>query len=416
MKKRLGIVVGGGPAPGINGVISSVTIEAINEGIEVIGIIEGFKWISQGDITHVKKMEIEEVSRIHYQGGSIIGTSRDYPIDTETKLANIIHSIKALKLNYLVSIGGDGTGYISFKLYEALKDKVKIAHVPKTVDNDLPLPEGMPTFGFETARQVGTDLVRNIMEDSKTTSRWYFIITMGRIAGHLALGIAKSSSATIAIIPEELDSFKNPSINILVDMLEASIIKRMAYGKNYGVAVIAEGVATKINLEGFDFPGYIERDDFGHLRLSEIPLGKILKDPVCKSLKSRGIDKRILDVEIGYVLRSAPPIAYDIEYTRNLGFGAIKFLLSGKSGAIIAFKGSRLSPIYFDDVLSKDKQSLQVRLVDLKSESYKVAQQYMIKLTKSDFKNEDKLSVLSRTANMSKKEFVDRFKYIAIED
>lgn len=409
MKKRLGIIVGGGPAPGINGVIGAATIEAINEGMEVIGILDGFKWLSQGIISYINKLEIKEVSRIHYQGGSILGTSRDYPINTEEKLNKIINSIKALKLNYLVSIGGDGTGYIAYKLYEALKDKIKIAHVPKTIDNDLPLPDGMPTFGFETARQVGTDLVRNIMEDSKTTRRWYFIITMGRITGHLALGIAKSSGATLAIIPEELEAFKNPSIQILIDILEGSIIKRMALGKDYGVAVLAEGVATKINLNGFDFPGYIERDDFGHYRLSEIPLGKILKDPVSKSLKLRGIDKRILDVEIGYVLRSAPPIAYDIEYTRNLGYGAVKFLLAGNSGAIIAFSGCRLTPIYFKDILSDEKNSLKIRYVDLKSEAYKVAQDYMIKLTRADFEDENKLMLLCKTANMNKKEFIRRF-------
>lgn len=414
MIKRLAIVVGGGPAPGINSVISSVTIEAINEGIEVIGILEGFKWISKFDIAHIKKFSIDEVSRIHYQGGSIIGASRDAPIDTQEKLENIVESLKALQIDYLVTIGGEGTAFISYKLNEILKDNIKIAHVPKTIDNDLDLPENQPTFGFETARQIGTDLVRNIMEDSRSTGRWYIVVTMGRLAGHLALGIAKASGATLAIIPEELELFDKPTIQTLVDMIEASIIKRLTQGKDYGVAVIAEGVASKIDMIDSQFPPYYERDENGKVRLSEVPIGKLLKDALMRSLKPRGIDKRIIDLEIGYVLRSAPPVAFDLEYTRNLGYGAIKFLLSGETGAIIAFKGSNLHPVYFKDVLNKDKTSMKVRKVNLSSESYKVAQNYMIRLEKSDLEEKSKLIYLAKAANMSVEQFIERFKNIAV--
>jgi 6-phosphofructokinase 1 len=414
MIKRLAIIVGGGPAPGINNVISSVTIEAINEGLEVIGILEGFKWISKFEISHIKHLTIDEVSRIHYQGGSIIGTSRDAPIDTQEKVENIVEALKALKIDYLVTIGGEGTAYIAYKLSEILKDSIKIAHVPKTIDNDLELPENHPTFGFETARQVGTDLVRNIMEDSRSTGRWYIVVTMGRLAGHLALGIAKASGATLAIIPEELELFDKPNIQLLIDMLEGAIIKRLSQGKDYGVAVIAEGVASKIDITDFQFPQYYERDESGKVRLSEVPIGKLIKDALMRSLKSRGIEKRIVDLEIGYVLRSAPPVAFDLEYTRNLGYGAIKFLLAGETGAIIAFKGANLCPVYFKDVLNKDKTSMKVRKVNLASESYKVAQNYMIRLEKSDFEEKSKLILLSKAANMSIEEFVERFKKVAI--
>ncbi|OGF58362.1 MAG: hypothetical protein A2Y62_08565 [Candidatus Fischerbacteria bacterium RBG_13_37_8] len=414
MIRRLAVVVGGGPAPGINSVISSVTIEAINEGLEVLGIYEGFKWLSQNDLEHYKELSIDDVSRIHYAGGSIIGTSRDTPIDTAAKLENIAESLKALKVDYLVTIGGEGTGYLAYLLSTILQDKIKIAHVPKTIDNDLDLPENHPTFGFETARQVGTDLVRNIMEDARSTRRWYFAVTMGRLAGHLALGIAKASGATLAIIPEELEPYENPSLQLLIDIIEGSIIKRLAQGKEHGVAVLAEGITSKIDMKNFQFPAYYERDENGNVRLSEIPLGKLLKDPVMKSLKARGIDKRIIDIEIGYVLRSAPPIAFDIEYTRNLGYGAIKFLLSGESGAIIAFRGANLSPVYFDDVLDADKKGFRVRKVNLASESYKVAQNYMIRLDKNDFAEKSKLIPLAKAAHMNTDEFRERFYKVAI--
>ena len=163
-----------------------------------------------------------------------------------------------------------------------------------------------------------------------------------------------------------------------------------------------------------DFPEYYGRDALGNVRLSEVPLGKILREPISKSLKSRGLESRIVDVEIGYVMRSAPPVAYDIEYTRNLGYGAMKFLLSGKSGAIIAFRGANLSPVYIRDVLNENKTGLMVRKVDLKSESYHVAQNYMIKLDKEDFAEKSKLTALAKTAKMDEASFVKRFKHVAI--
>jgi Phosphofructokinase len=81
--------------------------------------------------------------------------------------------------------------------------RIRVCHVPKTIDNDLPLPGETPTFGFETARQHGFEIVHSLMEDSRTTHRWYFVVVMGRTAGHLALGVGKAAGATLSVIPEE---------------------------------------------------------------------------------------------------------------------------------------------------------------------------------------------------------------------
>lgn len=415
MRRRsevLAISVMGGPAPGINGVIGAVTIEAVNEGLDVIGIIDGFKWLSRGDTSYLIPLSIENVSRIHFTGGSILRSSRDNPIDSRDKIENLIKSFKELRIKYLVTIGGDGTATLAYKLKKLVGNEIKIAHVPKTIDNDIPLPEDMPTFGFETARELGTDLVRNIMEDSKTTNRWYFVVTMGREAGHLALGIAKAAGATLAVIPEELKGDKVP-LQYVTDILEGAIIKRKALGRLDGVAVIAEGIALKI--DPLDFPAHqtMERDEFGHLRLSEIPLGKILKDPVIMSLKRRGVDIKILDVEIGYVLRSAPPIAFDIEYTKNLGHGAVQYLLKMKGdGAIISYKGGSLYPIPFEDLIDPESEKLRVRFVDTSSETYRVSQEYMIKLKKEDFESPEQIEELARAGNMPPEDFIRRFKYL----
>ncbi|MDD4600922.1 MAG: 6-phosphofructokinase, partial [Negativicutes bacterium] len=200
----LAILCGGGPAPGINSVISSVTIEAINNGWDVLGIIDGFAHLSNGEKKTVP-LSIDRVSRIHLDGGSILKTSRFNPTKNETYLRNTINTLIILGVTHLVTIGGDDTAYSAARLSDyaqkVLGIDLRVAHVPKTIDNDLPLPEGIPTFGFETARSLGAQIVSNLMEDAKTSGRWFFAVVMGRTAGHLALGIGKSAGATVTIIP-----------------------------------------------------------------------------------------------------------------------------------------------------------------------------------------------------------------------
>ncbi|HIE27287.1 TPA: 6-phosphofructokinase, partial [Candidatus Poribacteria bacterium] len=192
-KSRMGILVGGGPAPGINGVISAATIKAELNGLEVIGIYDGFRWLIKKDKSHVRNLTINNVSRIHFDGGSILRTARDSLLKEdeegnlvvdEKKVQAVVETLKALKIRRLVTIGGDDTAFSAREVCKGAEGKIKVAHVPKTIDNDIPLPDDASTFGFQTARHVGADLVANIMEDSRTTDRWYFVETMGRKAGH----------------------------------------------------------------------------------------------------------------------------------------------------------------------------------------------------------------------------------------
>ena len=296
-KEVLGILAGGGPAPGINGVISAVTIEAVNRGLKVVGILDGFKWLIKKDWTKIKYLTIENSSRIHNTGGSIIGISRDNPLQSKTALNNVIQTINKLGINYLITIGGDGTLFLSKKLEEAAKGKFKIAHVPKTIDNNIPLPGYIPTFGFETARHIGTREVQNLMEDARTTRRWFFVVTMGRKTGHLALGIGRAASATITIIPEEFGN-KKVALQKVVKILEGSIIKRLSEDKEHGVAIISEGIVDILDEISLSHLSGIEKDEFGRVRLSEVDLGQLLKKETNKRLQEKGIDIRIVDKRI----------------------------------------------------------------------------------------------------------------------
>lgn len=406
--ERIGIVAVGGPAPGINGVISAITIEATNRGKRVFGITDGFKWISRGDISRVMELTISNTSRIHTSGGSMIGISRQSPLRDDEAFKKTVESIKKLGLKYLVTIGGDGTMFLAKKLDDHFRGKVKIAHVPKTIDNNISLPDYIPTFGYETALDVGTNIVNSIMEDAKSTSRWFLVITMGRESGHLALGISMAAGATVAVIPEE---FKNKKLSLkkMIKILEGSIIKRLSMGRLYGVAIIAEGMLDVIDPEEL---GIIDKDNLGRIRYVDVNFGQLMKKELYNNLLEKGIETEIINKRIGYELRSAPPIPFDLKYTRNLGYCAVKFLLNGGNGCLISLKKGRMNPIPFDSLIDHRTGKIKVRYVDLKTESYEVSQKYMIKLTRNDIEDPKKLKNLVSQTNLTKKQFIDYFSEI----
>lgn len=410
--ETLGILVGGGPAPGINGVIRSATIEAANNGLRVVGIMDGFKWLAKGDNSKITRLDISQVSRIHFRGGSILRTSRVNPSSSQEMMDNCVRALRNLEVDYLITIGGDDTAYSAMRIDEATGDWLHVAHVPKTIDNDLPLPGRASTFGYQTARHVGVGLVQNIMTDAATTSRWYFLIAMGRKAGHLTLGIGRAASATVSLIPEEFRGKKVPLAHI-ADVLEGAIIKRRSMGKDYGTALIAEGLVEVINPEDLvDMEG-VERDDHGHIRYSEIPFGRIIQQEVRKRLKARGIDTTIVKKNIGYELRCADPIPFDQEYTQDLGYSAMAFLLQGKTGAMISLQGGQVIPVPLKEMLDPETGRTAIRLVNVDSDSYFVARNYMIRLNTDDFNDSAKLHRLARAGHMQPDDFLERFGHLA---
>lgn len=411
---RVGVLVGGGPAPGINGVIHSATIEAINNGLEVFGIYDGFKYLMEGRLEG-KPLTIADVSRIHLDGGSILRTSRANPTRSEETLRNCVCALTEAGISLLVGIGGDDTAFSLYRVAKYAQEKMGLAlryvHVPKTIDNDLPLPEGISTFGFETARELGTRMVMNLMEDALTSQHWFLAVTMGRKAGHLALGIGKSSGATLTIIPEE---WRGEEIRLqeVVDILVTSVIRRISEGKPHGVALVAEGILEYLRREDLELLEHVEQDEHGHVRLAEVNFADILKRAVKADLDKLGVKVKIVDKELGYELRCAAPIAYDVDYTRSLGEAAMSFLLDGGSNATITLQRNQATPIPAEEMMVPETGRTEVRLVNVDSFVYRSAYKFMIRLKPQHAQDRMLLARMAMQTRLSLDEFEARYGYL----
>ena len=426
--KRLGIIVGGGPAPGINAVIGAATIQAINCGFEVIGFFDGFRCLCADEFdppTHTVRLEIARVARIHFDGGSILRTARTNLLDEETlkktkraqahpgKVSLALGRLRELGINCLLTIGGDDTALSARFLCEASGGKLRIVHVPKTIDNDLPLPQNQPTFGFSTARMIGSLLLKNLMTDSQTTGRWYLVSAMGRSAGWLAMSIGQAAGATLTLIPEEFE--EHSTIQRIADVLEGAILKRRIMGRCDGVAVLAEGLAYRLGdreelerLLGREVP----LDAAGHVRLAEVPVLELLKKELQARFMARGEHLPLVTHNIGYELRSADPAPHDMAYCRALGYHSIR-LFTDKArqgvGVMVALVNGNLETVDFNDIIDPVTNRTSVRLVDTNSDEYTVGRAYQIRLELSDLENPVMLAKLAAAAHMSPTDFKQRY-------
>ncbi len=426
-EKRLGIVVGGGPAPGINAVIGAATIEARNRGFEVIGFYDGFRWLASDEFhrnLHTVCLEANRVARIHFDGGSILRTSRtsllhrkhfsekDKVSPDPQKVGEVARNLRALGITHLLTIGGDDTALSARFVCDATRDEIRLVHVPKTIDNDLPLPQAASTFGFPTARYVGTALVKNLMRDSQTTGRWYVVETMGRSAGWLAHSIGLASGATLTLIPEEFAP--NTKLHHIVDVVEGAILKRRVMGRPDGVAIIAEGLAYRLGdpdelskILGREVP----LDAAGHPRLSEVDLARVIRGEVERRFAERGQKMTLVDHELGYELRCADPTPRDMAYCRALGYFAIQLLMKPDvaAGVMATVVNGNLHPIDLHDLIDPQTNRIRVRRVDINSDMYRVARAYQIRLERQDLEDPQMLARLAQEANMKPRDFARRY-------
>jgi 6-phosphofructokinase 1 len=392
-------------------VIGAATVTAERAGARVIGIAQGFQWLMQGDISHSRVLRTAEVSRIHLRGGSILQTSRANPTVERGRLEAVVKSLETLGVDHLITIGGDDTAHSARRVAECAGDSIRVAHVPKTIDNDLPLPPGVPTFGFETARSHATGTLAALMEDARTSPRWYFVVIMGRQAGYLALGAGKSAGTTVTLIPEE---FAPAPIRLetVARTLEGAILKRIASGRPYGVAVIAEGVAEYLDPADLEMLKDAPRDEHGHLRLAEVPLGRVLRDQVRDALAARGVKTTIIEKDLGYELRCVDPCAFDQDYTRDLGAGAVRSLLAGESQVLITRQSEAIVPVPFADLVDPATGRTSVRRVDVTSDGYTTARALQVRLDPSDFDDAEFVAALGQAGNLGPDEVRERFRSI----
>lgn len=371
-----GIVVSGGPAPGINCAISAAVIEANNRGYEVRGLVGGFKGISTGRQDAIMELTTDDVSRIATTGGSILETSRYNPFISQDTSRKFLEGLEKQRIDKLIVIGGEGSAFLSHTLSK-IAPHLRIAHLPKTIDNDLILPHSRQSFGFATARYAGARILETLMVDSKSCGRWFIVTSMGRRAGFLALGLGMASGTTLTLIPEEFaDRLYSP--DDITEIVFASMKRRVQQNKPYGVAVLAEGILDRLDPKSSPLLQAAQRDELGRLRYSELELSDIIVPALRARCKREGLELTINTKNIGYELRCHAPIAYDIEYTKFLGFGAVEYLLSGKTGIVVTWDGYNLG---FEPIANMlDAQGhMRSRTVELSSDLYKIARRYMIR-------------------------------------
>ncbi len=370
MNKSVLILAGGGPAPGINTVICSVAKAFLRDGYRVIGLHDGYRNLFHDNPQYVD-IDFEMADRILAVGGSMLRMSRYKPADMEFKTDFFVkHNVKLL-----VTIGGDDTASTANRIAKFLVDKkfpIQNIHVPKTIDNDLPLPEGQPTFGYQSAKQEGVRIGRTIYEDARTSANWFIISAMGREAGHLAFGIGTACHFPMIIIPEMFNKTKM-TLDKITNLIISSIVKRNILGIPYGVAIVSEGVFHFMSDEDIEKSGIqFTYDDHGHPELGNVSKAHIYNMLLQIKLKQLGITIKSRPVEMGYELRCIQPVAYDLMYCTQLGIGVKKLFDQELTGCVVTCdpKGD-ISPLFLKDVEDKNGK-VRTRMVNMDTQKSKM--------------------------------------------
>jgi len=363
MKQSIVILAGGGPAPGINTVISTVAKTFLKDGYRVLGLNEGYKYLfkENPDVVEIDFLYADKIQRM---GGSALKMSRYKPKDDEFNTDFFVKN----NIKLLVTIGGDDTASTANRISKFLEfNNVKIQniHVPKTIDNDLPLPEGSPTFGYYSAKDAAVQMVQTVYEDARTSGNWFLVSAMGREAGHLAFGMTSACHCPMVIIPE---MFNNAEVTFdaIIKLCVSSIVKRMLLGVEYGVAIISEGVFHFMSDEEIKNSGLtFTYDEHGHPELGNVSKAHIFNLLLQQRLKKLNLNVKSRPVEIGYEVRCVAPTGYDLTYCSLLGYGVKKLFYQGITGAMVTANPlGEIKPLYLKDV-EDEHGKIKPRLVNL---------------------------------------------------
>jgi len=391
MEKSIAIICGGGPAPGINTVISTLAKTFIKDGYKVIGVHRGYQGLFS-DNPEVQIFDFALADRIFSRGGSTLIMSRFKPKESDFKS----DFFEANNVKLLVTIGGDDTASTASRLTKYLVEKrldISHIHVPKTIDNDLPLPDRNPTFGFHTAKDEGVRIGNTVYEDARTSENWFVVAAMGRSAGHLAFGIASACHFPMMIIPEMFNK-TNITFEKLINMIISSIIKSKIRGIEYGVAMISEGVfhfmdEDEIKNSGINFT----YDAHGHPELGNVSKSHIFNYLLQIKLKEIGLEIKSRPVELGYELRCCNPIAFDLTLCTLLGIGVKKLFDKGITGCIVSANSrGDIMPLFLKD-FEDENGKVPPRLVDIDSDMAQLFINNLIYIRPHDYEDAKKYLV-----------------------
>ncbi len=369
MKESVVLLCAGGPAPGMNTVVASVAKTFLVNGYDVLGLHGGYgPLFKESEKDNYINIDLKMADRIHSRGGSALRMSRYKPKEAEFKTDFFIkHNVKLL-----VTVGGDDTASTANRVSKYLSaNNLKVAniHVPKTIDNDLPLPEGIPTFGYITAKEEGTRITLTVAEDARTTGAWFVISAMGREAGHLAFGIGMACHAAMIIVPEMFN--KVPcTFERITKLMVSTIVKRNILGLDYGTIIVSEGVFHFFSDEEIKNSGIqFTYDDHGHPELGTISKGQVFNTLLQRKVKDLGLKVKSRPNDMGYELRCVRPMAYDLSYCTALGTGVYKLFKEGKTGCMVTLnKDEKIEPLYLKDVEDPVTGKVKPRLLDLTSD------------------------------------------------
>ena len=383
-KKSVALLCAGGPAPGINTVISTISKVFLKDGYNIIGIHDGYKNLFNGEAETVN-INFSYADRIFPRGGSTLRMSRYKPTDEEFSTDFFVDN----NVKLLVTIGGDDTASTSNRLAKYLESQnvnIQNIHVPKTIDNDIPLPDRMPTFGFNSAKDAGVHIGNTVYEDSRTSGNWFVIASMGRSAGHLAFEIGASCHFPLIIIPEMFNKTKI-TLGKVIHMIISSMVKRKIEGIDHGVVIISEGIFHVLDDEEIKNCGItFTYDAHGHPELGNVSKAHIINVLVQKKLKELDISIKSRPVEMGYELRCCRPVAYDLTLCTVLGMGVKKLYEQGMKGCIVSTtRKAEIVPIFMKDIEDKHGK-IPPRLVDVDTEFARMVLNDMHVLTERDYK------------------------------
>lgn len=381
MQEAIVILTGGGPAPGTNTVVGSVAKTFLNNGYRVIGLHKGYSGLFSQD-PQTLDISFALADDIFNRGGCYLQMSRFKPTHEDFAERFNLKLFTDNNVKLLVTIGGDDTASTANRVAKFLADKkypIANIHVPKTIDNDLPLPAGLPTFGYESALEKGAVIGQGVYMDARTSGNWFVMVAMGRSAGHLAFGIGEACHYPMIIIPE---MFHKTEITVgkIVDLVVSSIIKRKIRGMGYGAAIISEGVFHTLSDEEIIKSGVcFSYDEHGHPELGKISKAHLFSGLIEQRVAELGIGVKIRPVEVGYEIRCQDPVATDLIYCSELGMGVYKLFSQGETGCMVCVdRTGAVKSLRLEDIQDPQTGKIPPRLVDTSTDKFRAVMDYFL--------------------------------------